>query len=525
MSIDCAMLKLPIGLQSFASLRTDGFAYVDKTKLVYDLTHNGKYIFLSRPRRFGKSLLISTLKAYFQGKKELFEGLAISELEQTWESYPVLHLDLNVGIYNSVQGLQEALKSNLNIMEKTHGVAKESDDNAQRFKELIWNVAAKTGKQVVILVDEYDKPLIEAIDNEPLQQEYRSILKAFYGNIKTCDEFIRFVMLTGVSKFSKISLFSDLNNLTDISLDERYADICGLTAEEIERHFSEHLEAFAQKEGTDKAAIMEEMRKMYDGYHFSKSASKDMYNPFSVLNALNRCDFENYWFSTGTPTFLVKLLQNGNYDLRDFSYGNILANELSAKESLTKEPIAMFYQTGYLTIKGYDKEFGSYSLGFPNREVEQSFLNFLLPRYTGNTDNRSSAFIEYFVRDLRKGDIESFLNRMKTFFADTPYELVRDLENHYQTVMFTICRLMGYYTIAEYHTSNGRIDMVVKTQQYAYVFEFKFNKTAAEALAQINTKDYPLPFQFEGRKVFKVGVNFSKETRNIDDCIWEPLEA
>ena len=332
-------------------------------------------------------------------------------------------------------------------------------------------------------------------------------------------------MLTGVSKFSKISLFSDLNNLTDISLDERYADICGLTAEEIERHFSEHLEAFAQKEGTDKAAIMEEMRKMYDGYHFSEDMSKDMYNPFSVLNSLSEQRYRNYWFSTGTPTFLVKLLQNGNYDLRDFSYGNILANELSAKESLTKEPIAMFYQTGYLTIKGYDKEFGSYSLGFPNREVEQSFLNFLLPRYTGNTDNRSSAFIEYFVRDLRKGDIESFLNRMKTFFADTPYELVRDLENHYQTVMFTICRLMGYYTIAEYRTSSGRIDMVVKTQQYAYVFEFKFNKTAAEALAQINTKDYPLPFQFEGRKVFKVGVNFSKETRNIDDCIWEPLEA
>lgn len=518
------MLKLPIGIQSFESLRTDGFAYVDKTKLVYDLAQNGKYIFLSRPRRFGKSLLLSTLKAYFQGKKELFEGLAISELEQTWESYPILHLDLNVGIYNSVQGLQEALKSNLYIMEKMHGITKESDDNAQRFKELIWNVAAKTGKQVVILVDEYDKPLIEAIDNEPLQQEYRTILKAFYGNIKTCDEFIRFVMLTGVSKFSKISLFSDLNNLTDISLDERYAEICGITAEEIECHFSEHLEAFAQKESTDKAVIMEEMRKMYDGYHFSKSASKDMYNPFSVLNALNRCDFENYWFSTGTPTFLIKLLQDGDYDLWDFSKGELWASDLAAKESLKQEPIALFYQTGYLTIKGYDRELELFRLGFPNREVEQSFLKFLLPRYTGNTDNRSSVFIGYFVRDLRNGDIESFLNRMKSFFANTPYELVRDLENHYQTVMFTICRLMGYYTIAEYHTSNGRIDMAVKTQQFAYVFEFKFNKTAEEALAQIDTKDYALPFQFDGRKLYKVGVNFSKETRNIDDFVWKTVE-
>ena len=519
--IDCTMQNLPIGIQSFESLRTDGFAYVDKTKLVYDLTHNGKYIFLSRPRRFGKSLLLSTIKAYFQGKKELFDGLAISKLEQDWESYPVLHIDLNVGLYTSTEGLWEALNSNLSFLETTFGIAKETNDNAQRFRDIIWKLATKTGKKVVILIDEYDKPLLQAIDNETLQQDYRNALKAFYSNIKTCDEYIRFAMLTGVSKFSKISLFSDLNNLTDISLDERYADICGLTAEEIECHFNDHLEAFALKENTDKAAIMEEMRKMYDGYHFSKSASKDMYNPFSVLNALERCDFENFWFSTGTPTFLIKLLQNGNYDLRDFSYGNILASDLSAKESLTKEPIVMFYQTGYLTIKGYDREFGSYSLGFPNREVEQSFLNFLLPRYTGNTDNRSSAYIEYFVRDLRKGDIESFLNRLKIFFADTPYELVRDLENHYQNVMFTICRLMGYYTKAEYHTSSGRIDMVVKAQQYVYVFEFKFNKTAEEALAQINAKDYPLPFGMDGQKTFKVGINFSKETRNIDGYVWE----
>lgn len=515
------MQKLPIGIQSFEGLRTDDFAYVDKTKLVYDLIHNGKYIFLSRPRRFGKSLLLSTLKAYFQGKRELFEGLAVSELEQEWESYPVLYIDLNVGLYTSKEGLWEALNSNLSFLEKTNGITKETNDNAQRFRDLIWNLATKTGKKVVILVDEYDKPLIHAIDDAALQQEFRDTLKAFYGNLKTCDEYIRFAMLTGVSKFSKISLFSDLNNLQDISLDERYADICGLTAEEIESTFGEHLEAFAQKEGTTKADIMEQMRKMYDGYHFSKTTSKDMYNPFSVLNALAQCDFGNYWFSTGTPTFLVKLLQNGEYDLQDFSNGDLLASDLAAKESLSQEPLAMFYQTGYLTIKGYDKELELFRLGFPNREVEQSFLKFLLPRYTGNTDNRSSAFIGYFVQELRKGDIESFLSRMKSLFANTPYELVHDLENHYQTVMFTICRLLGYYTKAEYHTSNGRIDMVVKANQFTYVFEFKFNKTAQEALAQIDTKEYALPFQAEGQKVFKVGVNFSKETRNIDDFIWK----
>lgn len=515
------MQKLPIGIQSFESLRRDGFAYVDKTKLVYYLVHNGKYVFLSRPRRFGKSLLLSTLKAYFEGKKELFEGLTIAELEQTWESYPVLYLDLNVGLYNSVEGLLEALNSNLIDWEEKYGIKPVTTDPAQRFKYIIRTLAQRMGKEVAILVDEYDKPLLQAIDNEPLQQDFRNILKAFYSNLKTCDEYIRFAMLTGVSKFSKISLFSDLNNLTDISLDERYADICGLTSEEIEKTFKEHLENFAQKEGSEKAAIMEQMRQMYDGYHFSKNISKDMYNPFSVLNALDRCDFDNFWFSTGTPTFLIKLLQNGEYDLQDFSKGELWASDLAAKESLKQEPIAMFYQTGYLTIKGYDKELELFRLGFPNREVEQSFLKFLLPRYTGNTDNRSSVFIGYFVRDLRNGDIESFLNRMKAFFADTPYELIRDLENHYQNVMFTICRLMGYYTKAEYHTSSGRIDMVVTAQQYTYVFEFKFNKTAKEALAQIDAKDYPLPFSANGQKLFKIGINFSKETNNIDDFVWK----
>lgn len=515
------MQKLPIGIQSFEGLRRDGFTYVDKTKLVYDLILNGKYIFLSRPRRFGKSLLLSTFKAFFQGKRELFEGLAVSELEQEWEPNPVLYLDLNVGMYTTKDGLLETLNSNLVDWEEQYDIKFSSNDVAQRFKYIIRTLAQSSGKKVVILVDEYDKPLIEAIDDEPLQQEFRNMLKAFYGNLKTCDEYIRFAMLTGVSKFSKISLFSDLNNLQDISLDERYTDICGLTAEEIEHTLSEHIEAFAQKEGTTKADIMEQMQKMYDGYHFSENTSKDIYNPFSVLNALSERTFRNYWFSTGTPSFLIKLLQNGEYDLQDLSNGDLLASDLAAKESLRQEPLAMFYQTGYLTIKGYDKELELFRLGFPNREVEQSFLKFLLPRYTGNTDNRSSAFIGYFVQELRKGDIESFLSRMKSLFANTPYELVRDLENHYQTVMFTICRLMGYYTKAEYHTSNGRIDMVVKANQFTYVFEFKFNKTAQEALAQIDTKEYALPFQAEGQKVFKVGVNFSKETRNIDDFIWK----
>ena len=312
-----------------------------------------------------------------------------------------------------------------------------------------------------------------------------------------------------------------MNNLQDISLDERYTDICGLTAEEIANTFNEHLEAFAQKEGTDKADIMNQMRQMYDGYHFSKSVSKDMYNPFSVLNALDKCDFENFWFSTGTPTFLIKLLQKYDFRLQDFTKGDIIASDLSGKESLMNEPIALFYQTGYLTIKSYNKEFGSYCLGFPNKEVERSFLNFLLPRYVGTSDNQSAYYIETFVNSLRKGNIDGFMNRMQSFFADTPYELIKDLENHYQNVMFSICRLMGYHTVAEYHTSRGRIDMVVRANDYTYVFEFKFDKTAEEALKQIDTKDYTLPFAANGTTLIKVGVNFSKETRNIDNYIWK----
>lgn len=515
--------KLPIGLQNFEKLRIDKYAYVDKTHLVFDLVNYGKYFFLSRPRRFGKSLLISTLKAYFEGKKELFEGLTISELEKKWESSPVLYLDLNVGMYDSKEGLVETLNSNLNEWEEEFGIKSNSTDVAQRFRNIIKKVAKRENRNVVILVDEYDKPLLKAIDNESLQQEFREILKAFFSNLKTCDEFIRFAMLSGVSKFSKISLFSDLNNLTDISLNPRYANICGLTANEINETFSVYLDDFVKQEKTDKTTLLNKMRQMYGGYHFTESTSLDMYNPFSVLNAFLEKRFHDYWFETGTPTFLTKLLQNGDYNLQEFSEGKIKANNLAAKECLSEEPIALFYQTGYLTIKEYSKEFNNYSLGFPNREVEQGFLSFLFPRYTGKNDVRSTTFLERIMIDLHEGRIKDFLERMKSFFANTPYELIRDLENHYQNVLFIICRLTGYSTKAEYHTSDGRIDMVVKTEQYIYVFEFKFNKTAKEALEQIDTKEYLLPFRSDGRKLCKIGVNFSGKTNNIDGfiAIWE----
>lgn len=512
------MKILPIGIQTFEKIRSGEYAYVDKTALLSQLAKGG-YYFLSRPRRFGKSLFLSTLKAYFQGKRELFESLAIADMEKDWTSYPVLYLDLNVGLYTSVEGLIAALDSNLSLWEQEYGLQKPNSDVAQRFKNVILSVSKKEGKQVVILVDEYDKPLLQVIDNELLLAEFRNILKGFYSNLKTCDEHIRFAFLTGVTKFSHVSIFSDLNNLQDISLNNAYADICGFTEEEIRQTFTPYIQKFAKQEQVDEDAMMGKLKAMYDGYHFSPDMSKDVYNPFSVLNALSSCQLQNYWFSTGTPTFLVKLLKDGQYKIQDFSESEIITRHLAAMDNLSQNPVALFYQTGYITIKGFEKDFGSYRLGFPNKEVEESFLDYLLPKYVNISEDKSSFYIEHFVRDLRKGDIDSFMERMTAFLGDTPYELIRDCENHFQNVLFTVCRLMGYHTIAEYRTSRGRIDMVVKTDDYTYVFEFKFDKSAQEALQQIDTKEYMIPFTADGRQIVKIGVNFSKETRNIEG--WE----
>ena len=512
-------MKYPIGIQNFKSLREEGYVYVDKTLRIYNLIGEGKYYFLSRPRRFGKSLLLSTLKAYFEGQRELFKGLAIEQLEKVWRQYPVLYLDLNAEKFTSTSALESLLDENLRRWEQEYDITQIEQTFAGRFRSVIRQALNTTGNKVVILVDEYDKPLLQAIDNPSLQSDYRDILKAFYGNLKSCDEYIRFAMLTGVSKFSHVSIFSDLNNLTDISLDRRYADICGITSDEIDHCFTEGIDNIAKHTENTAEEVKEHLRQMYDGYHFSKEMAVDIYNPFSLLNALSSGNIDNYWFSTGTPTFLVKLLRAGNYDLQSFSTGELTTRTLASKESIYDEPIALFYQTGYLTIKGYDREFSSYRLGFPNREVEESFLHFLLPSYVGGSSDRSDSCLEHLVKDLRRGDIEGFLQRMQSFFAGTPYELIRDVENHYQNVMFTVCRLMGYYTVAEYHTSRGRIDMVVATQQYRYVFEFKFDGTAQQALAQIESREYALPFIKDEKEIVKVGVNFSSETRNIDNWV------
>ena len=509
----------PIGIQNFEKLRKGGFVYVDKTALIHRLVSTGGYYFFGRPRRFGKSLMISTLESYFEGRKDLFHGLAIEGLEKDWDEYPIFHIDLNNEEYNSRKRLEGVLNNYLVRWERIYGSEPSEESLSLRFAGLIRRASEQTGRGVVILIDEYDKPLIQSLDNEELQSEYRSILKSFYGNLKSCDKYIRFALLTGVTRFSRVSIFSDLNNLRDITMENEFASLCGISETELITYFESDIRELSVNMNLSYEETCGLLQKKYDGYHFTGN-SEGMYNPFSVLNTFASMKIENYWFSTGTPTILVKLLQKNNYLLSDLT-GNAeaTADELTGLETINTNPIPLFFQSGYLTIKEYDPEFKNYILGFPNEEVEQGFLNFLMPCYMNMNGKNASFHIMNFIKDIRAGKIDSFMERLQSLFSDTPYELIRDTELHYQNVLFIVFRLMGFYTHAEYHTSQGRIDMVVKTPQYIYVMEFKFEGSAEDAIAQIESRNYALPFISDGRKVYKIGVNFSAETRNIDRWI------
>lgn len=513
-------MKYPIGIQDFEKIRKDGYVYVDKTAYIYKLATEGAYYFLSRPRRFGKSLLISTMEAYFKGKKELFEGLSIAKLEKEWRQYPVLHLDLNSEKYDTVAALYNILDVTLSRWEDVYGKNEVEKTVPSRFMGVIRRAAEKTGQRVVILIDEYDKPMLQAIDNEILQDEYRNILKAFYSVLKTCDAYIQFAFLTGVTKFGKVSVFSDLNNLQDLSMLPQYVDICGMTEEDLHHYFDGGISELATFNEMTNEQCYAELKSMYDGYHFFPE-TVGIYNPFSVLNTMQHKVFNAYWFETGTPTFLVTLLKKHHYPLEQMEQVQTTADVLNSIDTLSDNPIPLIYQAGYLTIKGYDKRFKLYQLGFPNKEVEEGFMQYLLPFYCSYSNVDAPFQISQFVREVEAGETEKFLLRLTSFFADTPYELVKDLENHYQNVLFILTKLLGFYVKAEYHTSAGRIDLVLQTGQYTYIMEFKLDGTAEEALAQINCKDYPLPFVTNGTTLVKIGLNFSKETRNIEKWVIE----
>ncbi len=511
----------PIGIQNFEKIRTDGYFYIDKTALIYQMVKTGSYYFLSRPRRFGKSLLISTLEAYFLGKKELFEGLAMEKLEKDWITYPIFHMDLNTEKYDTRESLDSILNFTLEKWEQQYGTAPSETTFALRFRGLIERAYKQTGQRVVILIDEYDKPMLQAIGNEELQKEFRNTMKAFYSVLKTMDGCIQFAFLTGVTKFGKVSVFSDLNNLDDISMRNQYIDICGVSEKELHDDLEIELHELADIKGVSYHEICDKLREYYDGYHFTHN-SIGIYNPFSLLNTFKYKEFGSYWFETGTPTYLVELLKKHHYDLRRMAHEETSISVLNSIDSASDNPIPVIYQSGYLTIKGYDEEFGIYSLGFPNREVEEGFIKFLLPFYANTNAVESEFEIQKFVREIRIGDYDSFFRRLRSFFADTPYELIRDLELHYQNVLFIVFKLVGFYVKAEYHTSEGRIDLVLQTDKFVYVIQFKLDGTAEDALRQINEKHYALPFEAGGnRRLFKIGVNFNAKMRNIEKWIVE----
>lgn len=371
--------KLPIGIQDFAKLRTEGYKYIDKSENIYRLAKSGCYYFLSRPRRFGKSLFLSTLEAYFLGRKDLFSGLKIDSMEKDWIEYPVLHLDLNTQKYENLDALDYILNDFLQKEEVKYGLTSQNKYYGPRFSAVIQKAYEHSGKRVVILVDEYDKPVLQAIGNDALQDEYRSTLKSFYSALKSCDRYIQFAFLTGVTKFGKVSVFSDLNHLNDISMDPRYYDICGLTEKELRSNLSGEVEDLARNIGIQPEDAYAMLKENYDGYHFSEDDTPGIYNPFSILNALDKKKLGSYWFETGTPTYLVELLKKHNYNLSDLEKEEPTADELNSIDSDSTNPIPVIYQSGYLTIKGYDKEFSLYKLGYPNKEVEEGFVKFLIP--------------------------------------------------------------------------------------------------------------------------------------------------
>ena len=513
-------MKFPIGIQTFEKIITECYAYVDKTALVYQLVTSGSsYCFLSRPRRFGKSLLITTLESYFSGKKDLFKGLAIEKLEKDWIEYPVLHLDLNTGAYNTEDGLKNQLNDTLCEWEQIYGSKPSENELQLRFKGIIQRAYEKTGKRVVILVDEYDKPLISTFDNPYLQNLYRAQLKAFYSVLKTMDGCIKFALLTGVTKFSKVSIFSDLNNLKDISMDDRYVLLCGMTCEEIASTFDEEVGKMSDKHGITKEECYAKLKQMYDGYHFCEN-TEGIYNPFSVVNALDEKKFKNYWFETGTPTMLVQVMKACKFNLNDLQGKKETANLLGSIDSIDRTPIPLFYQTGYLTIAGYDARYGKYVLDFPNKEVEQSFVNYLADYYQKNPMDSEFA-VENFVGDLESGDIQRFMERMQAFFSGNDYRIAGDMELYFQNAVFILMKLIGFYVEAEKATSSGRADLQFKTADNIYIIEIKLNGTAEEAIQQIKEKKYAEPYKLDSRKKTLIGVNFSTEKRTIDNWVIE----
>ena len=509
----------PIGVQSFEKLREYDCYYVDKTEFVWKLTHQMAPIFLSRPRRFGKSLLLSTIHAYFNGQKELFSGLKINDLEKEWKKYPVFHFDFNTVGSESEDDLKKFLDSQLSDMEEEWAIPSNHDYTPQdRLIRLIKTASKDEERRVVILVDEYDKPLLNTVDDEPLNDKMRRVLKPFYGVLKSMDRYIRFSMLTGIARFGKVSIFSDLNNLLDISLNPEFNAVCGVTETELHTYFSDSIEALAQKKKRSADEIKDELKKTYDGYHFGiPEECEDIYNPYSLLKCFYNKDISDYWFESATPSFLMKRLIRREFEFPKLTNAYADRDELLCGITADDSSLGQLYQTGYLTIKDYDEDSQLYRLGFPNLEVEKGFDTLTLKAYGSMA--KSDFDVSRFRKEVISGEPEEFMKRLKAFTADFPNDKVPDLEVHWHNITYLLFKLLGFYTRTEYKTSDGRIDAVVKTPRYIYVFEFKMDESPEKALAQIDSKDYPLPFSADGRKLYKIGVEFTSKCRRIKDYL------
>ena len=526
-------MKYPIGMQSFDQILQGGFVYVDKTDLVYDLANNGKIYFLSRPRRFGKSLLLSTLKHYFLGHKELFRGLAIVRKEKEWTTYPVFHLSFAKENFIQPYTLDHALEDFIAEGEKLYGKS-EARTLGGRFCSLLRSAHQATGRRAVVLVDEYDKPLLDVLDtvsyvtdcegNRITQEEYnRNVLRGFYGTFKDADADLRFVMLTGVTKFSQVSVFSGFNQPDDISMDERYEALCGITKDELETLFADPIREFAEKLHIEVDEMKHLLQLQYDGYHFGPGMT-GIFNPYSLLNAFAKKMLRDYWFSSGTPTYLIRLLNHNNEQISDLTGKYYDASEFIDYKADVERPLPMIYQSGYLTIKDYDSLTRSYLLDFPNNEVRQGFLSLLAGNYLKSSQDRPESWVRDAVRKLNRGEVEPFCESLTAFLSSIPYdshEALKDIkatEKHFQYTFYLLLRLLGVYCEAvriEDRQSYGRVDCTLELKGYVYIFEFKMDGSADEALQQIEQKGYAKPYATDPRCVLRIGMNFSSETRTI----------
>ena len=509
----------PLGEQDFPSLRQRGCVYVDKTGLMFRLTHDdSKYIFLSRPRRFGKSLFVSTLKSYFEGRRELFEGLAIERLEKEWTPHAVLHFSMGGGKHMDKEGLEHYLDELLKEHERTYGITHPAVGANNRLARLIRAAYEQTGRQVVVLIDEYDAPLLDVVHEETVLPQLRQVMRNFCSPLKDAAPYLRFVFLTGITKFSQLSIFSELNNIKNISMQPEYAGLCGITMEEVNEQLHADVEYFAQRRGLTFKQAIEALRRNYDGYHFAWPSS-DVFNPFSLLNAFSDGQLQQYWFSTGTPTYLLEMMKRFQVLPSDIQPMQVRASDFDAPTEHMQTIMPLLYQSGYLTIKAYDPELSLYTLDLPNREIRIGLFDSLLPNYvTSLRVPQGGVTVAYMSKYIREGDIDRALHLLQDYLGTVPYCNVRNHEGHYQQMLFIIFTLLTQFLVdVEVHTPHGRVDMVLMTATRIYLFEFKLNRDAQTAMQQIDLRNYRQRFALSGLPVTKVAINFDSAKGNLTD--------